>query len=105
MKILFTFRSDDYKLPDALETFELVRAIYQCFVDNPLQTFLSLENNVVAMGQLKNGLFISFKDHPQRICNKFANKNRAANIKLEMHWPIPGLMRVEVTNISKWIKS
>ena len=103
MKIYFTFRSDEYELPNALDLFELVRAIYQSFVDNPLQTFTMLERNIVTMGQLRNGLYISFREHPQLVCNKFANKDKAENVKLEMNWPIPGMVRVEVTNISKWL--
>ena len=101
MKLLFTFRSDNYELPDALDILEFVRVLYQSFVEKPDETYYALEKNIVPMGQLKNGLFVSFKENPYIILNKFANKRKAEHLRLELSMPIPDLMRVEVSNISK----
>ena len=101
MKLLFSFRSDEYDLPPALNIFEFIRALYQCFTEDPYGTYKIIEKNVVPMGQLKNGIFISFKDNPQVLFDKFLYRNKADHLKLEMSVPIPGLIRVEASNLSK----
>lgn len=100
MKILFTFRSDYYALPPALDIFEFTRALYQSFIEKPYETYCMIEKNVVNMGQLRNGLFISFKESPQSLFNKFMNRKKAEYLKLEMSMPIPDMIRVEITNLS-----
>ena len=105
MKLLFTFRSDDYVLPPALDIFEFVRALYQSFTDNPIETYSIIEKNIVTMGQLKNGLFFSFKENPHMFFEKFSNKRKAEHLKLEMSSPIPDLIRVEATNLCKCLGS
>ena len=99
MKLLFTFRSDYYELPPALEIFEFTRAIYLDFVNDPINAFKDVEKNVVVMGQLQNGLYFSFVDNPTNLFARFQRKAKADNLKLEMSWPIPGMIRVEITNI------
>ena len=101
MKILFSFRSDEHDLPPALDIFEFIRVLYQSFTEKPYETYKVIERNLVPMGQLKNGLFISFKDNPQTLFDKFSVKNKAEHLKLEMSMPIPGLIRVEASNLSK----
>ena len=99
MKLRFTFRSDFYELPPALDIFEFTRAFYLEFTKNPNDTFKAVEKNVFVMGQLQNGLYFSFVDNPMNLFTKFQGKARADNLKLEMSWPIPGMIRVEITNI------
>ena len=103
MKIRFTFRSDFYELPSALELFEFTRAVYREFVMNPHNTFNIIEKNVVVMGQLQNGLFFSFTENPRKLLTKFENKAKADNLKLEMSWPIPDMIRIEITNIENML--
>ena len=103
MKLRFTFRSDFYELPPALELFEFTRAIYLEFVKNPYGTFKIIERNVVVMGQLQNGLFFSFIEDPIKLFMMFENKEKADNLKLEMSWPIPNMIRIEITNLENMI--
>ena len=99
MKLRFTFRSDKYDLPSALELFEFTRAVYQEFSSSPAITFKALEKNIVVMGQLQNGLFFSFTDNPKELFMKYENRKKAEELKLEMSWPIPNMIRIEITNI------
>lgn len=98
MKLRFTFRSDYHELPPAIEIFEFTRAVYHEFIEDPYNTFKTVERNVVVMGQLQSGLYFSFIDSPTSLFLKFQNKAKADNLKLEMSWPIPGMIRVEITN-------
>ena len=103
MKLRFTFRSDHYELPSALELFEFTRAVYLEFAKNPFSTYKAIERNIVVMGQLQNGLFFSFIDNPKILLLNFINREKAENLKLEMSWPIPGMIRIEITNMENML--
>ena len=101
MKLRFTFRSDKFELPDPEEIFEFVRVIVNEFEKSPLRTYLKIEKEVVPMGQLQSGLYFSFKSNPKKLFKKFYNKARNDSLKLEMSWPIPGMIRVDTETASK----
>ena len=95
MKIRFTFRSDFFDLPNPEEIFEFVRALTNEFEKKPYETFSMIEREVVPMGQLQCGLYFSFKSKPEKLFKRFSNKEKNESLKLEMSWPIPGMIRVE----------
>lgn len=95
MKIRFTFRSDNFDLPNPEEIFEFVRALIGEFEKKPYETFSTIEREVVPMGQLQCGLYFSFKSSPRKIFKNFLNKEKNESLKLEMSWPIPGMVRVD----------
>ena len=101
MKIRFTFRSDEYKLPDPEKLFEFTRAVHKCFNENPFGTFTDLEKHIVPMGQLQSGLFFSFKSSPNKIMAKYSKYNKDEHLKLEMSWPIQNMIRIEFETNSK----
>ena len=102
MRTRFTYRSDDFELPNPDDLFELTRLIFAAFTLNPLRTFNELESHIVPMGQLQNGIFISFKARPESVIEKLSKMTEPdESLRLEMSWPIQGMVRVEVTNKSK----
>ena len=99
MKTRFTYRSDKFEIPSPNQLFELTRLIISLFKNNPLDAFTLLQKHIVPMGQLHNGLFISFKSDPIALIielEKIIGPHDEA--KLEMSWPIPGMVRVDWTN-------
>ena len=101
MKLRFTFRSDNFDLPKPEEIFEFTRAIVREFENRPFQTYTVIEKEVFPMGQLQSGLYFSFKSNPRKLFKKFSNKEKDENLKLEMSWPIPGMIRVDTETSSK----
>ena len=98
MNLRFTLRSDSYELPSPIDIFEFIRAIIKVFSLAPYKTFLDLENNIVPMGQLHNGLYLSFKENPETVFAKYNQMDKDQEAKLEMTWVLPGMVRVEITN-------
>ena len=97
--IRFTFRSDDFVLPRPDLLFEFVRVLYSEFRMNTRSTLDFWKDDVIPMGQLQCGLYFSFKSDPIRKIKKFIkNKAPDGSLKLEMSWPIPDLIRVDITN-------
>ena len=101
MKIRFTFRSDEYTLPNPESLFEFTRAVYKNFLDDPYGTYKDLEKHIQPMGQLQNGLFFSFKSSPGRILYKYSKLAKDDSLKLEMSWPIKDMIRIEFDADSK----
>ena len=97
--IRFTFRSDHFKIPDPESLFDLSRMLLALFDTNPMEAYCLIEENVVAMGQLQAGLYISFKEDPNRVMTRLRSTGYLDNsARLEMSWPIPNMVRVSVTN-------
>ena len=54
------------------------------------------------MGQLQPGLYVSFQECPEKLFDKLEQLSEPdESLKLEMSWPVPGMVRVEVTNRSR----
>ena len=98
MNLRFSFRSDHFDLPEPIELFEFIRAIYKNFTSKPYSTYQLIEKDVVPMGQLPCGLYFSFKNDPIRVLEKFKNLEKDDDLRLEMTWVVPGMVRVEITN-------
>lgn len=98
MHLRFSFRSDFHELPEPIKLFEFVRAVYKSFETKPYNTYKLLEMDIVPMGQLTCGLYFSFKNDPEKIFEKFKNSDKDDELKLEMCWVVPGMVRIEVTN-------
>ena len=98
MYLRFSFRSDFFELPKPIVLFEFTRAVVKRFEMNPTETYTRLEKNIQPMCQLINGLFFSFKEDPIKLYEEFELGEKDQELKLEMTWPIPGLVRIDVTN-------
>ena len=98
MPLRFTFRSDRFQIPEPIVIFEFTRKFTKKFEKAPYQTFCELQNNIVPMGQLMNGIYFSFTTDPEKIIKEFEHLESDQSLKLEMQWPVPGMVRVDVTN-------
>ena len=98
MSLRFSFRSDKYELPRPIILFEFTRAVVKRFEKEPFKTYKRLEANIQPMCQLKNGLFFSFKEDPIKLFEEFESGDKDHELKLEMTWPIQGLVRIDITN-------
>ena len=98
MSLRFSFRSDFYELPRPIILFEFTRAVIKRFEKEPYKTYMRLEGNIQPMCQLQCGLFFSFKEDPIELCKEFDSDEKDHELKLEMTWPIQGLVRVDVVN-------
>ena len=98
MKLLFSFRSDHFELPEPIILFEFTRAVVRRFEIDPIRTYERLERNIQPMCQLRNGFFFSFKEDPIELYKEFELGEKDHELKLEMTWPVQGLVRIEVTN-------
>ena len=98
MFLRFSFRSDLYELPRPIILFEFIRAVVKCFEKEPSKTYERLEANIQPMCQLRNGLFFSFKEDPIKLYEEFESKEKDLDLRLEMTWPMQGLVRVDITN-------
>ena len=98
MYLRFSFRSDLFELPKPTVLFEFTRVVVKRFEVNPSETYKRLEKNIQPMCQLRNGLFFSFKEDPIKLYEEFESGEKDQELRLEMTWPIPGLVRIDITN-------
>ena len=62
MRILYSFRSEDYKLPKKEILFNTVWNIHEKFTANPTGVYEEIRKWARPMNQLKNGLFFSINE-------------------------------------------
>ena len=95
----FTYRSDYHQIPDPSVLFEFTRVTVALFTADPQLTYELLRKDIVPMGQLQNGLYFSFKNDPMKIYKQIREMAEPdESLKLEMSWPIQGMVRVDVAN-------
>ena len=94
MKILYSFRSDSYKLPDDLTIMETVRELHDDFESHPVKFVKKYENWIRPMNQLRNGHFFSInEDTGQFPYKKYFNKT--SPMKLELYYVARNFVRIQ----------
>lgn len=82
MKILYSFRSEKFPLPNATTLFETVRALHAEFVQDPVGFAHKYEEWLRPMNQLKTGHFFSINWNAKNFpYTEYYNRN--SELKLE----------------------
>ena len=79
MRVLFSFRSEEHKLPSDRILIETTNAIHLEFTKSPQRTFLKYKKWIQPMCQLKNGIFISINENS----GPFQFQNEETDIKIK----------------------
>ena len=94
MTILYSFRTDNYRLPDSGTILETVRRLHDEFVNDPVSFANKYENWIRPMNQLRTGMFFSINEDTGNFpyCAYF---NKSSLIKLELYYIAENFVRVQ----------
>ena len=93
MKVLYSFRTEKYALPEPRILFENVRRLHNEFVRNPTEFHRKYEEWLRPMNQLRNGHFFSLNWD----CKEFNFTNEyieVSDLKLEMEFLDKNFVRI-----------
>ena len=82
MRIQYSFRTEDFKLPDERILFNTVRNIHERFIEDPTKTFEEIRKWARPMNQLQNGLFLSINEETGPY--PYVNNQETNESRLEM---------------------